>query len=73
MTSPAHGSAAQAEGTSLSAPRPFGDVNTLTLPRRRRHVPQGVVVGLTAGPAPEGAVLRAEIMRAEAAPFTVTF
>lgn len=73
MTSPAQGSAGQTEGTSLPPPRPFADPNTLTLPRRRRHLPQGVVVGLVAGPAPDGAVLRAEIMRVEAVPFTVTF
>lgn len=74
MTSPTPGSSAQPEGTSLPPPRPFGEANTLTLPRRRRHAPgQGSVVGLTAVPDAGGAVLRAEIMRVDAIPVTVTF
>lgn len=74
MTSHTQGSATgQPEGTSLPPPRPFGDANTLTLPRRRRRVPQGVVVGLAAASEAGGETLRAEIMRVEAAPVTVTF
>lgn len=74
MTSHTPGSGAQPEGTSLPPPRPFGEANTLTLPRRRRHAPgQGSVVGLTSVPDAGGAVLRAEIMRVEATPVTVTF
>lgn len=76
MTSHTPGSGAQPEGTSLPPPRPFGEANTLTLPRRRRHAPgQGSVVGLTAVAVAGagGAVLRAEIMRLEATPVTVTF
>lgn len=73
MTSHTSGSGVQPEGTSLPPPRPFGEANTLTLPRRRRHAPgQGSVVGLTASDA-GGAVLRAEIMRVDATPVTVTF
>ncbi|MHB1123104.1 MAG: hypothetical protein ACYC0T_10340 [Ramlibacter sp.] len=74
MTSQTPGSGAQPEGTSLPPPRPFGEANTLTLPRRRRHAPgQGSVVGLTVVPDAGGAVLRAEIMRVEATPLTATF
>lgn len=74
MTSHTPGSGAQPEGTSLPPPRPFGEANTLTLPRRRRHAPgQGSVVGLTADAEAGGAVLRAEIMRVDATPSTVTF
>lgn len=74
MTSHTTGSGAQPEGTSLPPPRPFGEANTLTLPRRRRHAPgQGSVVGLTATPDAGGAVLRAEIMRVDATPLTVSF
>ena len=73
MTSHSQGSGVQPDGTSLPPPRPFGDANTLTLPRRRRHVPQGVVVGLVAAGAAGGETLRAEIMRVEATPGTMTF
>ncbi len=73
MASHTQASGVQPEGTSLPPPRPFGDASTLTLPRRRRHVPQGVVVGLTAAPAQDGAVQSARIMRVDAAPLTVTF
>lgn len=74
MTSHSPGSGVQPDGTSLPPPRAFGEANTLTLPRRRRHAPgQGSVVGLTATPGAGGAVLRAEIMRVESAPVTVTF
>lgn len=74
MTSHTPGSGAQPEGTSLPPPRPFGEANTLTLPRRRRHAPgQGSVVGLTPVHDADGAMLRAEIMRVDATPVTVTF
>ncbi len=74
MTSDTPGSGVQPEGTSLPPPRPFGDANTLTLPRRRSHSPgQGSIVGLTAVPDAGGVGLRAEIMRLEATPLTVTF
>ena len=71
MTSHTQGSGAQPEGTTLPPPRPFGDANTLTLPRRRRHVPQGIVA-VTAVTEAGSAGLRAEIMRVEAVPLTVT-
>lgn len=74
MTSHTPGSGVQPEGTSLPPPRQFGEANTLTLPRRRRHAPgQGSVVGLTAASDSGGGVLRAEIMQVEATPLTVTF
>ena len=74
MTSHTEGSGVQPEGTSLPPPRPFGDANTLTLPRRRRHsVGQGSVVSLGAAADAGSAGLRAEIMRVEAVPLTVTF
>jgi len=74
MTSHTSGSGVQPEGTSLPPPRPFGEANTLTLPRRRRHAPgQGSVVGLTAACDMGAAVVRAQIMRVEATPLTVTF
>lgn len=73
MTSHTQASAAHPEGTSLPPPRPFGDANTLTLPRRRRRGAQGVVVGLAAATDPGAAVLRAEIMRVEAVALTITF
>lgn len=74
MTSHTPGSGAQPEATSLPPPRPFGEANTLTLPRRRRHAPgQGSVVGLSAVTNAGDAVLRAEIMRVDATPVTVTF
>lgn len=74
MTSHTQGSGAQPEGTSLPPPRPFGEANTLTLPRRRRHAPgQGGVVALTAVPDAGGEVLRAGIMRVDATPLTATF
>lgn len=75
MTSHTPGSGSQPEGTSLPPSRPFGEANTLTLPRRQRHArAQGLVVGVrVATDASGGPVLRAEIMRVEAAPLTVTF
>ena len=73
MTSHTSGSGVQPEGTPLPPPRPFGDANTLTLPRRRPARGQGTVVGLTAACDVGASVLRAEIMRVEATPLTVTF
>lgn len=74
MTSHTQGSGVQPEGTSLPSPRPFGEANTLTLSRRRRHAPgPGNVVGLTDACDMGAAVVRAQIMRVEATPLTVTF
>lgn len=74
MTSHTPGTGVQPEGTSLPPPRPFGEANTLTLPRRPRRSPgQGSVVSLTSAGEATSTMLRAGIMRVEAAPLTVTF
>lgn len=72
MTSHIQGPGVQPEGTSLPPPRPFGDANTLTLPRRRARE-HGGVLALAASADQRGQVLSAGILRLDPERLTLTF